>query len=123
MIFNENLKVLEEYAFCNSRLEKVVSLSKIFMTVHKGVFIDCNKLKFIYVSDKCNMFLSDENILNFTQVGPPSKTMAGTMSVWNLRALKNVNIPEGVDRIGNHWFYGSEIKNIVIAASVKSIGF
>ena len=36
--------------------------------------------------------------------------------------MKNVAIPEGTERIGNHWFCGSEVEQVEISASVREIG-
>ena len=36
--------------------------------------------------------------------------------------MKNVVIPEGTERIGNCWFWGSEIKSVVVPVSVREIG-
>lgn len=48
--------------------------------------------------------------------------MAGNEKVWDLRNFKQVVIPAGIERIGNHWFWGSEIESITIPVSVKEIG-
>ena len=44
------------------------------------------------------------------------------MRAWDLRNCKEAVIPEGAERIGNHWFWGSEVKSVVIPASVREIG-
>ena len=31
-------------------------------------------------------------------------------------------IPEGTEKIGNHWFWKSEIKHVTVPASVREIG-
>ena len=36
--------------------------------------------------------------------------------------MKEVIVPEGMDRIGGHWFRESGIENITIPASLKEIG-
>ena len=48
--------------------------------------------------------------------------MAGNQRVWDLRRLSKVVIPNGVQRIGDYWFFESSIKEITISKSVKSIG-
>ena len=55
-------------------------------------------------------------------VGPPPETMAGNVKVWNLRDCKQVVIPNGIERIGNYWFWGSEVESVEISASVREIG-
>ena len=47
--------------------------------------------------------------------------MIGNARVWDLRGCKEIVIPEGVETIGNYWFWGSEIKSVVVPASVKKI--
>lgn len=42
--------------------------------------------------------------------------------VWDLRDCKQIAIPDGVERIGNWWFWGSGVESITIPASVKEIG-
>ena len=56
------------------------------------------------------------------EVGPPMGTMAGRACVWDIRALKDVVIPDGVERIGSRWFWGSGIESVAIPASVREIG-
>ena len=48
--------------------------------------------------------------------------MVGGVRIWDLRDCKNIVIPEGVKRIGNHWFWGSEVESVEIPASAKEIG-
>ena len=47
--------------------------------------------------------------------------MAGSKRVWDLRELRDVVIPDGVERIGNHWFWGSGIESLAVPASVREI--
>ena len=35
---------------------------------------------------------------------------------------KVVVIPDGVEKIGNNWFWGSRVENVRIPASVREIG-
>ena len=35
--------------------------------------------------------------------------------------MKDVVIPEGTEKIGNHWFWRSEINSVIIPASVREI--
>ena len=54
-------------------------------------------------------------------VGPPTETMVRSLKLWDLRELKEVSIPSGAERIGNHWFYRCDIESVEIPASVKYI--
>ena len=35
--------------------------------------------------------------------------------------MKDVVIPEGIEKIGNHWFWGSGIESVTVPASVREI--
>lgn len=74
------------------------------------------------VEDSCEACLLGTNIPESVVVGPPSGTMAGNTLVWDLRNVKCVVIPDGVERVGNHWFWRSDIESIEIPASVREIG-
>ena len=87
-----------------------------------GTFYGCDSLKKIYVADGCKAYLSNLEIPDSTKVGPPPETMVGNARVWDLRGCKNIVIPEGVERIGNYWFWDSGIESITIAASVREVG-
>lgn len=42
--------------------------------------------------------------------------------VWDLRGCKQVVIPNGTQKIWNHWFWGSGIESVTAPASVVEIG-
>ena len=44
------------------------------------------------------------------------------MRVSDLRQQSNIVIPEGVERIGSYWFYGSAVQSVAIPSTVKEIG-
>lgn len=48
--------------------------------------------------------------------------MVDQTPLWDLRALKRVVIPAGVERIGSYWFSCSYIEYVEIPASVFEIG-
>lgn len=58
---------------------------------------------------------------DFIATRPLRQTFASGQPVWNLRVLKDVVIPEGVEQIGCYWFAQSSIETVVIAASVREI--
>ena len=47
--------------------------------------------------------------------------MVGDQFLWDLRRVKNVVIPEGVQEIGERWFKNSKIKSVTISTSVAVI--
>ena len=87
----------------------------------KYIFKDCKNIQNIYVPDGCEADLSELNIPNFTKIGPLSETMVGGVRVWSLRDCTHVVIPDGAEKIGSYWFYGSSIVSAEIPASVKYI--
>ena len=56
------------------------------------------------------------------RVLPLPETLVGGKRALDLRGLRDVVIPEGVERIGNHWFWRSEIESVTVPANVKTIG-
>lgn len=48
--------------------------------------------------------------------------MIGQMCVQNLELLDSVTIPEGIEKIGNHWFHNSSVRSVTVPASVVEIG-
>ena len=49
------------------------------------------------------------------------QSTVGNTSLGKLRKLKNVEIPEGVEIVGNYWFWDSAAESVTIPASVQSI--
>ena len=82
----------------------------------------CCGPKIIYMNDCRTTCIPQMHAPINAKFGPPAGTMAGNTRVWDLRELKEVVIPEGVERIGNYWFYGCEVESVIIPASVKEIG-
>lgn len=48
--------------------------------------------------------------------------MVGSLRLWELLALKDAVIPEGVEKIGKRWFAYSSIESVTIPASALVIG-
>lgn len=53
---------------------------------------------------------------------PSRRIMAGNQPLWELRALKDVAIPNGIEKIGDRWFAGSSVESVRVPASVREIG-
>ena len=53
---------------------------------------------------------------------PKNPVMLGDVSLWSLRALRYVVIPDGTKIIGSYWFENSSIESITIPASVGTLG-
>ena len=74
------------------------------------------------MTDGCDADLLHLDMPNSTEIWPLPEQMAGTVRVWDLRNCKEIVIPDGVETIGNYWFWGSTAESVTIPASVKEIG-
>lgn len=123
-MLNEGLTTLSggfDGVFQESGLEEITLPSTLKKT-GSGGFFHCNNLKMIYVEDGCEVDLHNFWAPHSAKVCPPPETIIGGVRVWDLRKLKDVIIPNGTERIGNHWFWGADIEKITIPASVLEIG-
>lgn len=53
---------------------------------------------------------------------PSRDTIVGDTLLRDLRACKNVVIPEGMQKIGARWFAGSEIETVLLPSTLQEIG-
>lgn len=116
----EGLKEIWDEAFAQSGLEEI-TLPATLKLVRFCVFAESASLKTIYVEDGCNESLFYAKVPNSTRVGPPPDIVIGDTKVWDLREQKIIIIPDGAERIGNHWFWGCAAESVVIPASVREI--
>lgn len=107
-------------AFRDAKFEEI-TLPRSLKSVGFGVFQSCSNLKKIYVEDGCEASISDLKMPVFVTVGPTITTMVGNTRVWDLKNLRQIIIPEGAEVIGNHWFWGCKVEEVVIPASVREI--
>ena len=85
----------------------------------------CYNLKKIYLEGDCEFDLARIGLLGFNisaQIIPLSVTLPGGVRLQDLYMMKSVVIPDGVEKIGNHWFFGSEVESVKLPASVREIG-
>ena len=61
------------------------------------------------MGDDCSACLFGVEVPEFTEVGPPPETLVGGVRVWELRQQSNAVVPEGTEKIGGYWFWGSRI--------------
>ena len=74
------------------------------------------------MEDGCEASLIDAWVPNSTRIIPLSATLVGGIDIQDLRQMKKIVIPEGTERIGNHWFWYNDIESVEIPASVREIG-
>ena len=126
VVLNPGLEALgtgddDSGAFQNAGLTRVQlpgSLKKIKVSELYG----CDQLKTVYVDEACEIYLPDLCTPPDARIGPPPDTMAGKVRVWDLRQLRVVAIPEGVEKIGRRWFWGSGVERVEIPSSVREVG-
>lgn len=114
------LEIIGNYCFGYSAIEEI-TFPRTLKKICEEALSDSYDLERIYMEDGCCASLCDSRLDDSIPVGPPPETMAGNVRVWDLRNCKHAVIPEGTEKIGNQWFWGSEIESIEISASVKEI--
>ena len=85
----------------------------------------CYNLKKICLKGDCELDLARIGLLYSTssaQIILLSVTLPGGVRLQDLCTTKDVVIPDGVERIGNNWFWGSGVESVKIPASVREIG-
>ena len=114
---NSRLTKIGNRCFSNSGLKAFV-LPAVLKALGDDAFDKCKSLETVVVDDNCEISLLRAKIPDTVFVGPS----AVDSLVKNLRNLKEVVVPEGTKKIGNHWFYGSEIESVEVPASSTEIG-
>ena len=83
----------------------------------------CDSLRAVFVEDGCKADVRGQVGESVTVVRLPDRdTMVGDLHLWDLRALRSVAVPEGVEAIGDRWFAGSLVEDVRIPSSVTEIG-
>ena len=121
VVIPDGAQEIGERWFENSEAESVTIPASV-KEVASDAFRNCDALKMICVEDGCDASLINVDLPDSVLVGPPPETMVGNARVWDLRDCKEVVVPEGVEKIGNQWFWGSKIETVEIPASVREIG-
>ena len=120
IILNDGLTVVEDQAFKNSTLQEI-SISATVSEIGNQAFYGCKALKTCYVRGDCSVNVG-EHVKSSVVVLPSRGTLCGNQFLWDLRALREVALPNGVERIGCYWFVNSGIENVTISVSVREIG-
>ena len=91
-------------------------------TISIDAFDKCKSLRVIRVEDGCDVSLSSTGVLNFAEVVFPQKTEVWGIPLQKLRTPKEVIFPGGTERIGSHWFWGSNIEGVTLPSDIRTIG-
>ena len=103
-------------AFPHSGLEEMV-LPSTLKKMDKNTLGGCDYLRIVWTEDgKRPKALKNDSILTLR-----TSTMVGSASLWDLRRTRDVEIPEGVERVGEGWFASSDIWSVKIPKSVVAL--
>lgn len=128
VVLNEGLTTLGEYdeylddsnvyygVFSCGGLEEI-TLPSTLTTIGDNTFSDCYNLRVVWVEDGCAPDI--RQYVNYNVVVLP--TTVGDRPLQDLRRLKEIVIPEGVEKIGEYWFSRSDIESVIIPESVQVI--
>ena len=75
--------------------------------IEMDAFCNCRNLRAVWVEDGCALD-TRKHVGNYVAV-LPTVVMIGNKRLRDLRQFKEVIIPEGVEKIGDHWFSRSDI--------------
>lgn len=105
VVFEEGsrLRELKSDCFSESGLRSLTLLRTV-QHVDSCAFGFCDSLAQFFVEDGSVANIVPAQIQEFAKVGPVPNAVVKGVSVWDLRKLKEISIPEGARRIGNHWF-------------------
>ena len=88
-------------------------------SINSSTFTQCGNLKVVWVEDGCT---ADIRSAVGDHVGVLRKsTKIGDQLLWDLRKLNEISLPNGIERIGKHWFCGCDVSSVTIPPSVKEI--
>lgn len=121
VVIPEGVQEIGERWFWYSEVESMI-IPRSVKKIGSEAFYNCDNLKKVCVEDCCEASFVDAMLSHSVLVFPPPKTMMGSVRVWDLRNCKQVVIPDGIERIGNQWFWGSEIASVTIPTNVREIG-
>lgn len=132
VVLNEGLEILGDDSenendeafqgvFQDSGVEKIVLPNTLRETAYSA-FSDIAHLKTIYVGSDCNIYIAGSGISDLTKLVLPPETMAWGRPFAELRQLKELVVPDGVEKIGNYWFWGSDVEYVVVSAGVRELG-
>ena len=108
--------------FQESGLEEI-TLPSTLTTVGCRTFADCYSLRVVWVGDGCtlNIWEHIHNCMPTYVSVLPKTAMVGDVFLRDLRQLKEVVIPEGVETIESNWFSHSDVESVTIPKSSKVI--
>ena len=102
--------------FQGSALEEV-ELPASLRRLNMNTFSGCRGLRTLLVAEGCGASLGRVLLSRSVTVGPPRGT-----GVWAMRRLRELALPDGLERVENHWFWGCLAERVTVSASVVEVG-
>ena len=90
--------------------------------VGRYAFANCHRIRMIWVGDRLDADDLRQQYVFDSVVVLLVKMLVGNRLLFDLRRLKDVAIPEGVQEIGEQWFKSTKVESVIIPASVTVIG-
>ena len=84
------------------------------------MFDDCPKINVVWVENS-SVVDSLKHDYNLMAVFSKRSTMVGNKFLWDLRRLKDVVVPEGVQEIGEQWFMNTGIERVTLPKGITVI--
>ena len=113
------LERIGNYCFLRSGLERI-TIPSATTDIAPSAFQNCLQLKEIGQirgQEIVKFALGRDGIYEF----PPETTLVGGISLYDLREMSEVFLPEGLTSVGRHWFAGSRVTKVHIPASVAEL--
>ena len=117
---NEGLRKIGERSFAKTAVvefEFPASLAE----VAGAAFQECSALKTVFLADGCGVDVR-YCLGSSVAVGPARGTKLGGGLLWDARAMRDVRLSEGLEKIGAWWFYGCGVEKVFVPASVRAVG-
>ena len=127
MVFREGsrLEKIGEECFGFSGIEEI-ELPGTVREIGRDAFGYCSDLRVIFAEDDCvdsvRKAIGDHAVVSKQWSKYVEATAVGNKRLKDLRSLRDVVIPEGLERIENYWFVFADIESVEVPASVTEIG-
>ena len=115
----KGLERIEEFAFCSSGIMEI-QIPSTLRELDESPFHFC-RLHTAWVEEGCSCDIRHYLGRSVHVISTRNGTFGGR-PLWELRALRDVVLPDGITSIGNYWFSGSGIESVAVPAGVLQIG-
>ena len=115
----KGLERIGELAFCGSGIMEI-QIPNTLRELDESSFHCCH-LCTAWVEEGCACDIRHYLGSSVHVISTGSGTSGGR-PLWELRALRDVALPDNITSVGNYWFSGSDIESVAVPAGVLQIG-